>query len=349
MALPRVAYYTHHHGTGHLRHALNIARLQVVDLLVTGSTEPSGLRTIPHSRFAKLTADTGSDGTPYSTPHEPFLHYTPTNAAIRNRFAELHAAWQEFDPQVIIVDVSAEVAIFARLCGYPVIYRRMPGDRTDEVHKLAYASATELMAYYPRHLDDPSYLQIFGDRTQYLGMLEPDGGDAAEPPSPGSKIVAVQTSLGGSGVLLSDLAQAAGSCPSWQWNVVGLSTGSIDLPPNVRLLGVLEEPQQQLAAADIIITSAGYHAVAAAAAAGRPTILVPEERPFNEQTAFARALNLTAGIPMAETWADAYWPDLLHQAAASDGNALRAALFVSQESFTAEFLDLVSRTSAAGS
>ncbi|WP_084442892.1 glycosyltransferase [Arthrobacter sp. CAL618] len=347
--LPRVAYYTHHHGSGHLRHALNIARLEVVDLLVTGSTEPAGLRTIPHTRFAQLTTDTGPDGEPYPTPEEPFLHYTPINSAIRHRFAELHAAWRDFDPQVIIIDVSAEAAIFARLCGYPVIYRRMPGDRSDAVHELAYASASELVAYYPRRLEESSYLEAFGHRTQYLGMLSPTGGAETDSAKPGGRIITVQTSLGGNGVNLGDLVQAARSCPSWQWNVAGLSTGSIELPPNVRLLGVLKDPAQELAAADIIITSAGYHAVAAAAAAGRPTILVPEERPFGEQAAFARALAITAGIPMAESWSDVSWPDLLRQAEASDANALRKALFVSQESFKVGLLDLVSKASGAGS
>lgn len=348
-ALPRVAYYTHHHGSGHLRHALNIARLQIVDLLVTGSTEPDGLRAIPQTRFAQLTIDTGPDGEPYPTPEEPFLHYAPINPAIRDRFAELHAAWRDFDPQVIIIDVSAEAAIFARLCGYPVIYRRMPGDRSDAVHNLAYASASELVAYYPRHLEDPSFLEAFGHRTQHLGMLAPTGGAATDPIKPGGRIITVQTSLGGTGVKISDLAQAARSCPSWQWNVAGLSDGSIDLPPNVRLLGVLDDPTPELATSDIIITSAGYHAVAAAAAAGRPTILVPEARPFGEQAAFARALASTAGIPMAESWSDVSWPDLLRQAEASDASALRKALFVSQECFKGGLLDLVLRVSAAGS
>ncbi|WP_051427178.1 hypothetical protein [Arthrobacter sp. H20] len=348
MTLSRVAYYTHHHGSGHLRHALAIARLQAVDLLVTGSVEPPGLREIPHTRFVPLTGDTAPGGEPFRVPGEPFLHYAPTTARIRRRFAELHTAWQEFDPQVVIIDVSAEAAVFARLCGYPVLYRRMPGDRSDHAHRLAYAASTELFAYYPRPLEDPAFLLELGHRTQYLGMLEPSDGVTPEMDAPGRKVVAVQTSLGGNGVNVTEIARAAQSCPEWQWNVVGLSTGNADLPPNVRLLGVLQDPRPELAAADIIITSAGYHAVAAAAAAARPTILVPEHRPFDEQKAFAYALNAKAGIPMAETWSNASWPDLLRQAAGSDARALRGALFVSRDTFRDGLLDLVSRVSATG-
>lgn len=345
----RVAYYAHHHGSGHLRHAMNIARLQAVNLLVTGSTEPDGLSGIPQTRFAHLTPDTGPDGAPYAVPGGQFLHYTPTNPAIRRRFAELQAAWQDFDPQVVIVDVSAEAAVFARLSGYPVLYRRMPGDRWDPAHEAAYAAATGLFAYYPRELEDSSFLERFGHRTQYLGMLAPSRESGAATDRPGGKVITVQTSLGGNGVSAVELAEAARSCPDWQWNVVGLSTGSADLPSNVRLLGVLADPTSALARADIIITSAGYHAVAAAAAAGRPTILVPEERPFAEQATFARALQATAGIPMAESWPGAAWPELLEQAVATDPGALGRVLFVSQDSFKSSFLDLVSQAAVLGS
>ncbi|NOJ62207.1 MULTISPECIES: glycosyltransferase [unclassified Arthrobacter] len=346
---PRVAYYAHHHGSGHLRHAMNIARLQAVNLLVTGSTEPEGLSGIPQTKFAHLTADTWPDGAPYPVPGDQFLHYTPTNPAIRQRFAELQAAWQDFDPQVVVIDVSAEAAVFARLSGYPVLYRRMPGDRWDPAHEAAYASATGLFAYYPRELEDPAYLERLGHRTTYLGMLAPTGEPGAAKDHHGGKVITVQTSLGGNGVSATELAEAARSCPDWQWNVVGLSTGSANLPANVRLLGVLADPRPELARADIIITSAGYHAVAAAASAGRPTILVPEERPFAEQAAFARALRDTAGIPMAESWSGAAWPELLQQAAATDPEALKRELFVSSDSFRDSFLDLVSRAAAAGS
>ncbi|MHA7275819.1 glycosyl transferase [Arthrobacter sp. Hz1] len=348
MALPRVAYYTHHHGSGHLRHALAIARLQVVDLLVTGSTEPPGLSGIPHTRFAQLAADIRPNGEPYPVPPEPFLHYAPTTSTIRDRFSQLHAAWQDFDPQVVIIDVSAEAAVFARLCGYPVLYRRMPGDRSDVAHQSAYAAATGLFAYYPQTLEDATYHEAYGDRTQYLGMLEPPGSAAARTVPAGGKVITVQTSLGGSGVSVTEIARAARSSPEWQWNVVGLSSGSANLPPNVRLLGVVGDPRPELAAADLIVTSAGYHAVAAAAAASRPTILVPEARPFGEQTAFARALNRSAGIPLAEIWSAAAWPELLRQAVGSDAGALGAALFVSRDTFSDRFLDLVSRASASG-
>lgn len=327
---------------------MNIARLQAVNLLVTGSTEPDGLSGIPQTGFAHLTPDIGPDGAPYLVPGDQFMHYTPTTPAIRQRFAQLHAAWQDFDPQVVVVDVSAEAAVFARLSGYPVLYRRMPGDRWDSAHEAAYAAATGLFAYYPRELEDPAFLERFGHRTRYLGMLGPSGGSGAPTEHQGGKVITVQTSLGGNGVGATELAEAARSCPDWQWNVVGLSSGLADLPANVRLLGILADPRSELARADIIITSAGYHAVAAAAAAERPTILVPEERPFAEQTAFARALQATAGIPMAESWSGAAWPELLQQAVATDPEALKRVLFVDRDSFRDSFLDLVSQAAEIG-
>lgn len=340
--LPRVAYYAHHHGTGHLRHAVNIARLDAVELLVTGTPPPGGIPALPgRARFAALPPDVGPDG-PFEPGPGSYLHYAPAAPAVRQRFASLHRLWQEFAPDAVVVDVSVEVAVFARLCGYPVIHRRMHGARTDTPHRLAYESVNGLIAYFPETIEEPEHLALHGSKSTYLGMLAPSGA-----PAPGTvpvrpRTVTVQTSLGGSGVQLSDVLRAARRTPDWQWEVMGRTAGTPkDLPGNVQLLGVVTDPGPRLAAADVIVTSGGHNAVAAAAAAARPVLVIPEPRPFREQELFAGALT-AAGAAAAPTFADvADWQHTLEQLRDADPRLLGRSLLVPVGEFRDRFLAAV--------
>lgn len=338
---PRVAYYAHHHGTGHLRHAANIARLDAVDLLVTGTAPASGAPSFPGgARFAALPPDVGPNG-PFDPGPGGFLHYAPAVPAVQERFARLHRLWQEFSPDVVVVDVSVETALFARLCGYPVIHRRMHGNRTDLPHRLAYESVNTLIAYYPEALEDPGHLADHRNKSVYLGMLAPPGppGMHPDPARVRPRSVTVQTSLGGSGVALDDVLAAARSTPDWQWQVMGRTAGTAQLlPANVELLGVVPDPGPRLASSDVLITSAGHNAVAAAAAAKRPVLVIPEPRPFEEQAVFARAL-ATAGAAAAPAFADVDdWSGTLEQLRSSDPERLADTLLVSTDTFRERFL-----------
>lgn len=348
----RVAYYAHHHGTGHLRHAQNIASLDLVDLMVT-STGPRNHRLLPGpADYVALEPDVGPDGAPLGHRPSEGLHYAPSHPAIRRRFAELSRAWADFGADAVVVDVSVEVAVFARLSGYPLAFRRMPGKRTDAAHALAYGAADQLMAYYPSALEDPAHLALHGAKSSYLGMLAPPGGtpgartDTLPRRAPGERrSVVVQTSLGG-GVGVGGIARAARATPSWDWQVAGRVDAASEAPPeNLRLLGVVADPGELMAAAEVVVTSAGHNAVAAAAVAGRPTVIVPEERPFGEQASFAERLRGISGTAVAPDW-DAVpdWEALLGRLAAGPPNALGDALFSDREAFRDGFDALLRRT-----
>lgn len=342
----RVAYYAHHHGTGHLRHAVNIARLDAVELLVTGTLPPGGVPALPGgARFAPLPPDVAPDG-PFPPGPGGFLHYAPAAATVRSRFAELNRLWQDFRPDLVVVDVSVETALFARLSGYPVIHRRMHGERTDAPHRLAYDSVHGLIGYFPEQLDDASHLAAYGTKSTYPGMLAPVSAPPAGTVPVRPRTVAVQTSLGGSGVPLEDVLAAARTTPDWNWTVMGRTAGSsvagssrLPLPANVDLPGVVADPGPVLAASDVIITSAGHNAVAAAAAARRPVLVIPEPRPFREQESFAGALAAagTASLPAFAAAGD--WHAALEDLRRSDPEALAHALLVRPAEFRSRFLD----------
>ncbi|KAD3632940.1 glycosyl transferase [Arthrobacter yangruifuii] len=344
LRLPRVAYYAHHHGTGHLRHAANLARLNCVELLVTGTAPAGGAPRLPGgARFAPLPPDVAPEG-PFASGPGQFLHYAPAGPELQARFARLHRLWEEFAPDVVVVDVSVEVAVFARLAGYPVIHRRMHGERTDQAHRLAYESVHGLVAYFPEAVEDPAHLQAYGAKSTYVGMLAPHTA-----PRPGlipvqPRTVAVQTSLGGSGVPLEDVFAAARQTPGWQWEVLGHAAGAPgEVPVNVSLPGVVADPGPRLAAADVVITSAGHNAVAAAAAARRPALLIPEPRPFREQAVFASSLAAAGAAAAADFASVSDWAGLLEDLRGADPELLARTLLVSEEDYRERFLAAVSK------
>ena len=335
----RVSYYAHHFGTGHLRHAQNVASTKMFDIQVA-STGPRNPDLLPGpAEYVELNSDVGNDGAQGQLPAGDYLHYAPVGEHIKERFATLSQAWRRFDPDVVMVDVSVEVALFARLSGYRVAFRRMPGTRTDPAHRLAYCLADAIFGYFPSALEDQAHLEIFGRKSHYLGVPAPGNPSPgaerdSSPPGNGPRVV-VQTSLASS-IPLRDVARAAAASPGWSWQIVGsVDPDGTPLPRNLVLHGVLPDPAPLMRTANLVISSAGHNAVVAAAACRRPVLLIPEKRPFAEQLAFARALHGKAGVALLETWSPpAPWPEVLEHAAHTDPEALAKALFVGTTEFT---------------
>ncbi len=99
------------------------------------------------------------------------------------------AAWVErTDPALIVVDVSVEVALFARLLSVPTVVMRLAGERNDQPHLEAFRSATRVLAPFPAALDAPGTPGWVRDKTFYAGFL---GGAAPAPTREGQDIVVV--------------------------------------------------------------------------------------------------------------------------------------------------------------
>ena len=168
----RVLYYAHQHGAGHLRHAAGLASTGAFDVTVVTA----------HPRAAELLpADVPviplpSDLVPgHEQPARSPLHWSPVGPEIRARFDALHAAARRVDPDVCVVDVSVEAALFLRLAGWPVLHRRMHGERTDPAHALVYAEADGLFAHYAAELEVPAWRAAHADRVTYLGVADVTG------------------------------------------------------------------------------------------------------------------------------------------------------------------------------
>lgn len=302
-----IGYYIHHHGKGHLTRASTIAaRIGLPVTALTSMDVPSDLTFADH---VQLEMDTSGSNNHNPTAHGAF-HWAPTHhPGLRSRMTRIAEWISDARPQALVVDVSAEVAVFARLMGVPVVVVAMPGARDDDAHQLVYKIADHIIAAWPKEIYDPDWLRDFHRKTTYVGgisrfdgrqrVTDLGGGD----PRPQ---VLVMSGAGGSHISRENIQSCASQHDSFRWKALGVGGE-----------GWLADPWNELCSSDIIVTHAGQNAVADVATAQRPAIVVAEERPFDEQAATARALSEHQLCLSLRTWpATDQWPTLIEEAKA---------------------------------
>ena len=311
-----IGYYAHHHGAGHVTRALAIAAAFDGPLTLFGSRLPEQVE-LPNVQLCPLPPDVapGVEGEAFAC-----LHYAPLGVAgLRERMGLLVDWFRRAWPCLLVVDVSVEVALLARLCGVPTIYLRQRGNRFDAAHELAYASASRLLAPYPEHLEEPATPAIWRAKTCYTGSLSRYAGQRRDSlREPGT--VTVIAGHGGTAFSRARLVAAARACPAWRWTVLGpVAEDATVAPANLSFLGSVANPAPWLTRAELVVGSAGDSLVAELADLRCRFICLPDARPFDEQLSTGRLLAMQGLALTGETWpADDDWPELLARARALD-------------------------------
>jgi hypothetical protein len=133
-----IGYYVHHQGRGHLHRAVSIAAALAE---VPGAPTVAGLSSLPKPAgwsgpWIHLDRDDASS-TPIDSTASGRLHWVPEgDAGLRGRMAAIAGWIGEANPSLMVVDVSVEVALLARLLGVAVVPVALPGDRGDGPHTL---------------------------------------------------------------------------------------------------------------------------------------------------------------------------------------------------------------------
>jgi predicted glycosyltransferase len=312
-----IGYYVHHHGHGHLHRAQVIAaacRTEVIGF--SGLPKPEGWT----GRWVELPSDAGgvhADVTAHGT-----LHWVPRHhPGLAARTGLISAELASGRVRLMVVDVSVEVSVLARLHGVPVVVVAQPGDRTDRPHRTAYDLAERLLAPWPPR-PAPDWPAAWTAKTVHLGAVSRfDGRDPVAEPA-GRRVLALWGS-GGLDVDAATLTATAAACPRWRWQVVGPPPPDRG-PADLDWAGWVEDVWPLLGAADVVVTHAGQNALAEVAAARRPAVVIPQHRPHGEQLATADALRKAGISRVAQSWPDpAWWPALLDDAVRQGGAGWR--------------------------
>lgn len=298
-----IGYYVHHHGSGH-RHRMSAIRAELTDdvVVLSSAPPPEGYE----GEWILLERDDLAVEVQDATAHDT-LHWVPRrDPGLRRRAAQLTQWIDRARPDVLVVDVSVEVAALARLCGVPVVVVAMPGDRSDPAHRLAYDLADALVAAWPAAVpvDWPRHWRA---KTEFVGGISGfDRWRRPRMPRRGREVLLLCGS-GGAGVPF-DLAEARAATPGWTWRVAG---GDRWLPrPDV---------WEAMCTAGVVVTHAGQNAVAEVAAARARAVVAADPRPFHEQHHTVTALGrLGLGVPLAGWPAADEWAGLLGRASRTD-------------------------------
>ena len=342
----KVGWYVHHHGAGHRTRAMVVGQeLQArgADVTLLGSSlegdaaRPAPVTSVRLAMDAPL-ASAVDESTVDVTVHG-LMHWAPLwHSGFRERMTTIARWVQVEEPDVVVVDVSCEVAVMVRLLGVPVVVVAQPGARTDPAHSAAYDAATAVLAPWPAwatddiwhtardpgsgHRADPRVVAVGGiarDRVAPVQDVAPTG----ERKRPRGLVLA--GSDGFDDPHLPDLI--TGSVPDLDWTVVG---GGAWVP----------DVRDHLGSSDVVVTHAGQNAIADVAGFGLPAVVLPQSRPFDEQRHMGTVL-ASSGIAQVVQSADvdaAHWGDLVQRARSHggagwstwgcDGAASRAASLV---------------------
>ncbi|MGI4895810.1 MAG: glycosyltransferase, partial [Janthinobacterium lividum] len=237
------------------------------------------------------------------------LHWVPVgHRGLRSRMSAVAAWIERAQPTLMVVDVSVEVTLLARLCGVPVVVCAMLGDRDDPAHRLGRDVARALIAPWPGAPHRPG---ADGVPVEHVGAFSRfDGRVRAERARSGS--VLVLWGSGGSDLDEAQLAAARAATPGWRWvyRIPGPSTSTGDEDASAGD----DDVWDALEDAEVVVVHGGHNAVAEVAAARRPAVVVAQQRPFDEQLRRVELLR-KEGIVALDGWPAATgWPDLLERA-----------------------------------
>ena len=293
-----VIFYVHHHGSGHL-----MRTLQVVALLKDYKVVLMGSNLGPTSNLPK---NVSCVHLPYDLPdaHEQPIatavttlgfHYAPLGLkGIRDRGLLITEVLQQNYPAILVVDVSVEVSLLARLLGIPTISIRQHGKRDDLPHLLAYHSAEVLIAPFSESMYTGDQ-DVLYKKTIFTGGFSRFDGKAFNT-NEDQNTICIFVGQGGTSISADVIKYIASCCPTYHFHVLGQLSGDNLVAENITFHGRLEEPGHLISKACMVIGNTGQNTVMEVASINKRFIGIPEPRPFDEQVDKAQAIQSREGV-----------------------------------------------------
>ncbi len=352
-----ITFFIHHQGRGHANRAMAIIRELPAQRAVTILTAKPSLFD-GFERPITIAALPDMIGAPVPTPGlfaqatPDVMHCVPLGVAkTRATMRTIVDHLDEVDPALFVVDVSAEIALLARIASVPAISIRMHGDRLDIGHLGAYQASVGLLAPFGEPLEQDDTPDWVRAKTCYAGGLcttvdaVPTKAEARAKLGldPDQEIVVVLTGGGGAGTPYAPLTMAARAVPDALWLVLGPvhREGHETDFGNLVERGWVSGVTDHIAAADVVIASAGDNTVHEIARVGRPYVCAPEWRYFGEQTRKAERLAELGAAVALPSWPGALapWRGILDAAKALDPAALADLYDADAAKVAADYLE----------
>lgn len=313
-----IGFYVHHQGSGHFIRALSIAqKLKNYHITFFGSGLKDFQDQIPgHIKQIYLDPDFDEGKIISDEPYPDVFHYAPLGiAGLRQRNAALVNWFSNSWPCLLIVDVSVEITLLARLCGVPSIVIKLNGHRNDLPHISAFQSCEKILAPYPKWMEDETTTAWLRDKTVFTGGFCRYSLSNRSCISPEKKnTVVVMIGSGGTKLTEDMLKNMAENCPGKSITVLGLKNIGPKLPDNLQFCGQVADPFEWLCEAELVVGSGGDNVVMEMAWLQKKFICIPEERPFEEQISKAKKLKEKGLAIIVNELENADWPELFLQA-----------------------------------
>ena len=272
----RILYYIHHHGFGHITRFRKLKpELEKFSTVEIVSQDKSIAKMYPRNRFYQLRAKEKSIN---RRTFDSAFEGIPLSKDSINRVLSFVSILEESKPDIFISDVSAELTILARSCGIKTMMMRHSGNiETDITQVFAYECADKLFAAYPEDLELDNY--PYHGKTEYLGFLNNE------------KLFSFDNRIDGYTIIHPDrkvISQIVSVLPQ---DVV-IDVYGCDSTPvrGTNWFGRVPNVVDRIIT-DKVIASCGNNLVSELIQARYKCAFVPEDRPYDEQFAKAKALN----------------------------------------------------------
>ena len=320
----RLGYYAHHHGSGHCRQIDKLAALlptearQQLTVFTSVTSDAYMFAAIDEAQVVRLPAEderaddvlAGRAGQ-YWQPAS--LHYSPVgNSDIQQRSHKILDTIYQRRIDLMIIDVSVEVAMLCRAASVPYLYVRLPGLRDDEPHLNAFAGALALLAPYSRTLESTKTPEWISQKTLYLDFINTQQRDAQTYQDFIKHLMQLITDKKALSLMLSDKDKNTSTTVTVIKGYGGHQAIDAKLPELRQLLphafiislGPIDEDKRHyvdiavdvsdvtpfIEHSDYLLMACGLNAVAQAYDYATPLVVLPDDRPHQEQEVMAEAL-----------------------------------------------------------
>lgn len=314
----RLGYYAHHHGSGHCRQIDKLAALLPVDakrqliVFTSLSQDDYNFTAVDETQIVRLQAeDECADDVLKGRAGEHWqpdsLHYSPVgNSNIQKRSHQILDTIYQCKIDLMIIDVSVEVAMLCRAASIPYLYIRLPGIRDDTPHLNAFAGALALLAPYPRLLEATMTPEWVGKKTLYLDFINTaqqkeltyhefikileklNTLNLKDWKEDAPTIITVIKGYGGHKAIDMKLPELRRLLP----NAFIISFGPINdnMRCHVDIAAQVNDVTPFIQHSDYLVMACGLNAVSQAYDYATPLVVLPDDRPHQEQEVMAQAL-----------------------------------------------------------